>query len=184
MARASFAAALELVLALEGGYVDHPLDPGGATKFGITRKVLAEWRGRPVSKAEVMALTAREAGAIYRARYWDAVCCDDLPAGLDLTLFDLAVNSGPSRAGQLLARALGLDGGAVLSDAVFAAAEVRDPIVTIKSLSAQRLAFLERLRTWKTFGRGWSRRVAKVEATALQLTEQGRLAKTLSHPAA
>ncbi len=81
MARENFERALALVLKHEGGYVDHPADPGGATNRGVTRATLAAWRGRPVSKAEVRALTRLEASAIYRKNYWDAVRADELPAG-------------------------------------------------------------------------------------------------------
>ncbi len=98
MAAANFERALSLVLKHEGGFADHPADPGGATMMGITQATLAEWRGRPVTKDEVRALSRVEAGAIYRARYWDAVKGDDLPSGLDLAAFDYAVNSGPARA--------------------------------------------------------------------------------------
>lgn len=67
----TFPRALALVLAQEGGYADHPYDPGGATNFGITIATLRDWRGRPVSKADVRALGRDEVAAIYRARYWN-----------------------------------------------------------------------------------------------------------------
>lgn len=95
MARETFAACLSETLAHEGGYVDHPKDPGGATNMGITQAALSDWRDRPVSRFEVRTLTRVEADAIYRARYWNAVRGDDLPPGLDLVAFDGAVNSGP-----------------------------------------------------------------------------------------
>jgi hypothetical protein len=102
MTAANFDRALTLVLQSEGGYADDPRDPGGATNRGITRATLARWRGRPVSKAELRALGRAEAAAIYRALYWDALRGDDLPAGLDIALFDYGVNSGPARAARTL----------------------------------------------------------------------------------
>ena len=107
-----FARCLDIVLAAEGGYVDNPLDAGGATNMGITRATLARWRGvvpaSDLPKAEVRALTRAEAAAIYEARYWRRVAGPELPAGLDLALFDYAVNSGPVRAVKTLQTALGV----------------------------------------------------------------------------
>gem|GEM_PF-6374819 len=87
MAKANFSACLAHVLASEGGYVDHTKDPGGATNMGITLATLQEWRGRPIAKTDVRDLTRDEAAAIYRAKYWNKVKGDDLPAGLDLDGF-------------------------------------------------------------------------------------------------
>ena len=108
MARSNVSAALTHVLAQEGGYVDHPADPGGATNKGITIQTLAQWRGHAVTKDDVRNLSIKEAGEMYHARYWQAVHADDLPAGLDLAMFDYAVNSGPARAIKTLQQALGL----------------------------------------------------------------------------
>ncbi len=97
MASATFERALDLVLSFEGGFVHDPRDPGGATNLGVTQATLARACGRPVSIDEVRALTRAEAGAIYRRLYWTAIRGDALPAGLDLAVFDCAVNSGPAR---------------------------------------------------------------------------------------
>ena len=169
MSDARFAAALAVVLRHEGGFVHHPLDPGGATNLGITRATLAAHRGRPVSVAAVRALTEAEAGEIYRRRYWAAVKADALPAGLDLAVFDLAVNSGPGRAARLLQRALGVREDGVIGPETLAAAASRDAAATVRALTEERLRFLQRLKTWKTFGRGWRRRVEDVEAESLRL---------------
>ena len=98
MTASNFEASLAAVLKHEGGYADHPSDPGGATNLGVTRATLTRWRGRPVSKAEIRALTRAEAAKIYRALYWDEIAGDVLPAGLDFAVFDYCVNSGPGRA--------------------------------------------------------------------------------------
>src|SRR4051794_6510465 len=108
MARANFDACLAFVLEEEGGYSDMPGDPGGATNMGIARATLAAWRGAPVSKDDVLSLERDEAVAIYKTLYWNAVGGDDLPPGLDLALFDDAVNSGPRQASRDLQRALGV----------------------------------------------------------------------------
>ncbi len=174
MARESFASALELILKHEGGYVDHPLDPGGATHFGITRGTLAQVRGRPVSKAEVMALGRREAGDIYRARYWNAIRGDELPAGVDLVVFDAAVNSGPARAARWLQAALALPQDGVIGPLTIHAARQASGPVVVTAFGKIRLQFLQRLTTWRAFGRGWTRRVRETEAAALALAGQGR----------
>ena len=107
MAAANFERALPLVLKHEGGYVDHPNDPGGATNLGVTIGTLSSWLGRPATKAEVKALTRATVAPIYRKNYWAAIRGDELPAGLDYAVFDFAVNSGPKRAAMALQRAVG-----------------------------------------------------------------------------
>lgn len=168
MASQNFARALEFVLAHEGGYVDHPRDPGGATNRGITRVTLEQWRGRPVTKAEVRALTRAEAVAIYRAMYWNAVAGDDLPAGLDLAVFDFAVNSGPGRATKTLQSLLEVTADGVIGPVTRAAAHRRETAATIRDLCTARMAFLKSLKTFATFGKGWTARVQAVERAALQ----------------
>ena len=169
MAAKNFEQAVALVLALEGGYVDHTRDPGGATNRGITRSTLASWRGRSVSKAEVKALGTTEAAAIYRARYWDAVRGDELPASLDLALFDLAVHSGPARAARLLCRALDLPEAGRITAQLLAAAHAEPATELLARLAHQRARFLGSLTTWAVFGRGWRRRLGRVEQAALAL---------------
>lgn len=148
------------ILASEGGYVDHPRDPGGATSLGITRKTLSAWRGEPVSKQAVRDLTQREALHIYKEQYWDTVRADLLPDGLDYAVFDYAVNSGPARAARDLQRVLGVavDGiiGPVTLRAIKAA---RDAHGLIKLLCDRRWKFMQSLSTFSTFGVGWRRRV-------------------------
>jgi lysozyme family protein len=169
MTRSSFPSAVSLVLAQEGGYVDDPRDPGGATNRGITLRTLERARGQAVRKADVRALSEDEARAIYRRFYWDAVRGDDLPAGLDLATFDIAVHSGPSRAGKLLQGALGVSADGAIGPVTLAAAATAPPERTIRAVMGARLAMLKALPTWPAFGRGWRRRVAAVEKAALAL---------------
>lgn len=169
MAASNFERALSCVLKQEGGFVDHPADPGGATSLGITRATLARARGRPVSIADVKALTRAEAAAIYRRLYWDAVAGDQLPPGLDLAVFDLAVNSGPARALRLLQRCLDVAQDGVLGPVTLGAARACEPGAAIRALARARLGFLHRLATWRVFGRGWNRRVEEVAKIALAL---------------
>lgn len=162
---------LAFVLQWEGGYSDHPADPGGATMKGITQHTYSQWLGRPASKSELKAIPQDHVEAIYKRDYWDAVKGDDLPAGLDLVAFDAAVNSGVSRGAKWLQRALGVkDDGRI--GAVSLAATGRKPAAdVIEDACDIRLAFLKGLRTWKDFGRGWERRVTDLRQTALDMAK-------------
>ena len=167
--RENFDTCLSHVLRHEGGYVDHPRDPGSATNMGITQRTLSDWRGYPVSKAQVRALGRDEVAAIYRARYWNAVRGDDLPAGLDLVAFDGAVNSGPLRGAQWLQTGLGVTADGKIGPLTLRAAASCKPADAINRACDARLGFLRRLGTWATFGRGWTSRVADVRSTALRM---------------
>lgn len=146
----NFNPALKHVLRFEGGYVDHPKDPGGATNMGITIRTLGAWRGHPVTKADVQALSRDEAAQIFKAGYWDEAECDSLLSGVDLCTFDVSVNSGPARAKSWLPLAAG-----------------KSAVEGVKALCARRRAFFQSLKTFATFGRGWMRRVNEIEAVAL-----------------
>jgi lysozyme family protein len=160
---------LPVVLRHEGGFVQHPRDPGGATKFGITRDTLTRSRGRRVSVDDVRNLTEAEAGGIYRRFYWDAVRGDELPPGLDLAVFDLAVNSGPSRAVRMLQSVLGIEADGLVGPSTLKAARRANAEDAIRRLTRARLGFLARLPSWPVFGRGWRRRALAIEQEALRL---------------
>lgn len=175
MAETRFEQCLAAVLKEEGGFSDHPADPEGATNMGITRRTLAAWRGvspwQSLDPAEVKALTREEAARIYRARCWEAVAADHLPVGLDLAVFDFAVNSGPVRAVRTLQELLGTDPDGILGPRTLGAIEQRvrrgGLRLLIEVYCDRRLAFLQALATFPVFGRGWPRRVATTRATAL-----------------
>ena len=98
---------MPFILRWEGGYVNHPADPGGATNKGVTQKVYDDWRKRQGLLArDVRQLEDAEMHAIYEAGYWLPPRCDLLQSGLDLAQFDTAVNMGPKRAVQFLQQAL------------------------------------------------------------------------------
>ncbi|MGO4388848.1 glycoside hydrolase family 108 protein [Microvirga sp. 2YAF29] len=165
----SFDFAVAFVLQHEGGFVNHPRDPGGATNFGITRETLSRVWGRQASVEEVRRLTSQEAASIYRSLYWRAVRADELPLGLDLAVFDLAVNSGPKRAVAMLQHVLGVAADGLIGPVTIRSANRADPAETVRCLTRARLGFLSRLATWPVFGRGWRRRVVAVEQEALRL---------------
>jgi len=174
--RANFKPALQLLWQLEGGYANDRLDPGGATKYGITEATLAAWRGRPVSIADVRRLTKREAEKIYRARYWASVQADQLPAGVDAAVFDFAVNSGPSRAAKKLQKLVGAKADGIIGGMTLAAVARASPEHIITGLSRRRLGYLASLRHFYRFGRGWVRRVIAVEEAALEMVRSRALA--------
>lgn len=156
--------ALAKVLVHEGGYVNDPRDPGGATMQGVTQRTYDGYRrrlGKP--SAPVKGISKVELGEIYRRQYWDAVKGDALPEGVDYVLFDGAVNSGPTQSVKWLQRALGVRVDGVIGEATVAAAEAYpDHDALVAAILDRRLAFLRSLRTWRAFGRGWNRRVDEV----------------------
>lgn len=172
MAASNFDAALAAVLRHEGGYVDHPSDPGGATNLGITRATLAGWRGRAVSRAEVKALTRAEAAKIYRALYWDEIAGDALSPGLDFAVFDYCVNSGPGRAVRTLQAVAGTRADGRIGKVTLAAIGAHDPTTLIANYCRRRLTFLEGLKTFAVFGRGWRRRVHETQKLALAMAAE------------
>lgn len=181
-----FDRALPLVLAHEGGYVDHPSDPGGATNLGITRKTLARWRKitpwTDLPKSEVKALTKATVAPIYRAFYWDEINGDKLPAGLDYAVFDYAVNSGPGRAATALQRLLFVADDGEIGPITLAAIAKRKPTDLINALCDERLAFLRRLSTFPVFGKGWTSRVAGVRKVALEMAAETKPVNPPSEP--
>lgn len=164
----NYPACLAAVLKYEGGYVNDPRDPGGATNYGVTQRVYTLWRasmGLPNKAVREIAMS--EVEKIYARDYWGAINGDALARGVDLAVFDPAVNSGPARARAWLAASAGAD-----------------DLTTIKRLCAKRLSFMQALRTWSTFGKGWARRVADVEALAIKMAAGNLSPAILNHEAA
>ncbi len=179
MAQQSYEGALTRLLVHEGGYTNHPSDPGGPTNFGITIHDYRKYVKPAATAADVKAMTLDEAKRIYRAKYWDAQRCDDLPGGVDYAVFDYGVNSGIGRSGKVLRRCLALpDDSSVVNDRVVAAAASADAKTLVAAICDERLRFLQRLKTWDVFGKGWGRRVAEVKAASLAMTSS----KTASRP--
>lgn len=170
MASSNFDPCLKFTLRYEGGFVNHPKDPGGATNLGITQATLAASRGRPVTVEQVRGLGVAEASEIYRKQYWNAVRGDELPIGVDLVVFDFAVNSGASRAAKALQAAVGVKQDGVIGMVTIAAVRKVADGTLVRRICENRLAFLQRLKTWSTFGKGWKARVLAVQKTALQMT--------------
>jgi lysozyme family protein len=169
--QSNFEASLAKLLVHEGGYVNHPSDPGGMTNLGVTARVWEEWVGHPVDEKQMKALTPEIVAPLYKKKYWDACRADDLVSGLDYCVFDVAVNSGVGRAIKLLQQTVGAtpDGGYGSITAALVKEAEKDPEKIISLFSSRRLEFLESLKAFPTFGKGWSRRVAEVKEKALEM---------------
>jgi lysozyme family protein len=165
----NFEQCFALVLKHEGGYVDNPKDPGGATNLGCTKAVWEQYVGHSVTKDDIKALTPSDVMPLYRKKYWDVIKGDDLPEGVDYAVFDLAINSGPSRAAKALQSAVGANPDGQIGPATLRALETANPREVATKVCEARLAFLQSLSTYATFGKGWSRRIAEVEQTAFNM---------------
>jgi lysozyme family protein len=169
MAASSYDESLRRLLMHEGGYTNHPADPGGPTNFGITIYDYRKYVKPSATAADVRAMKVEEAKAIYRAKYWDAQRCDELPAGVDYAVFDYGVNSGIGRAKKVLQRVAGVTADGALGDETMKAVASFLPSKLIIAICDERLHFLRGLSTWPVFGKGWGRRVAEVKTVALAL---------------
>jgi lysozyme family protein len=154
------------LLVSEGGFVNHPSDPGGMTNLGVTKKVWDHFIGHESDEAEMRSLTPEMVEPLYKKNYWDACRCDELPTGLDYLVFDFAVNAGPGRAIKTLQSAVGVtpDGG--FGPKTLEAVLAHDKAELVEKFSNAKLAFYQSLPTFDTFGKGWTNRVASVKAQA------------------
>jgi lysozyme family protein len=173
--KGNFDAALKEILLHEGGFVNHPKDPGGMTNLGVTKATYEAWVGYPVSEAIMRKLTPALVKPLYKRKYWDMVQADALPIGLDLCVFDFAVNAGPSRAVRYLQKMVGASTDGVIGPKTISLVE---QFVAGKNLSFavmkyqdMRQEYYHQLNTFPTFGRGWIRRVKEVEKTALNMVK-------------
>lgn len=161
---------IPLILKHEGGYVNHPSDPGGATNKGITIATFRRYIKPSGTISDLKALTTAQATIVYKRQYWDAVSADLLPWGVDYAVADFAVNSGPSRAAKELQRVVGAAVDGKIGPDTIKAVRARAPADVVRQLCARRLAFMKSIRggsLWRTFGRGWLRRVDEVLAKSL-----------------
>lgn len=168
----NFDQCMDCIFAREGGYVNDPHDRGGPTNLGITQATLSAYRGRKVSIDEVKKLGKNEARIIYRTQYWDTVRGDELPLGLDLMVFDMSVNSGPSEAAKTLQRVLGVTADGVIGLKTMDAISKGKADSLILAYYKERLAFYKQISTWRRFGEGWTNRLNIVKDSALRMTRR------------
>lgn len=170
--KANFRTSLEAVLVHEGGYSNHPKDPGGATMKGVTQRVYNAYRqNKGQSIQTVKNISQTELEDIYYQQYWMACKADNLPSGLDYAVFDYAVNSGPSRAIKHLQEILGVKQDGLMGNVTISAAYSKATVGIINDLCERRMRFLKGLPTWDTFDEGWTRRVNGVLSKANKMAE-------------
>ena len=171
----NFDEALKRVLAHEGGYADHPSDPGGPTNWGITiHDARAYWK-RGADADDVRAMPKDVAKRIYKLKYWDAMRCDELPSGVDYAVMDFGVNSGVSRSLKFLESIAGVPADGKSDDTLIRTVASMPAKPVIAELCNKRLTFLKGLKTWPVFGNGWGRRVAEVKDAALKMSDAVRV---------
>lgn len=163
----NFQQSLAQVLKSEGGFVDNPRDPGGATNKGVTLAVYQAFkRNQNLTADDLKNISDDDVQAIYKRKYWDLVQADFLPIGLDYCVFDAAVNSGPGRAAKWLQACVGTDQDGSIGPLTLDAVRKADKIELINDYCQRRLAYLQELDNWQYFGRGWENRVNYVKAVA------------------
>lgn len=165
----NFEKALQFVLVHEGGFANHPADPGGATMKGVTLNTFRQYYGAGKTVDDLRHITQEQLAHIYRTGYWNKCLCDQLPVGVDYAVFDVAVNSGPGRAAKFLQSAVGVAQDGAIGPMTLSKVAEQAPQSLINSLCDARLAFLRSLKTFATFGTGWTRRVTTVRQQALAM---------------
>ena len=167
----NFEQCLALVLKHEGGFVNLKSDPGGMTNLGVTKKVWEEYVGHPVDESAMRALGPQDVAPLYKKQYWDKISGDSLPLGVDYATFDMAVNSGVSRAAKTLQQVLGVGADGKIGQTTISACEAANAREIASGVCEARLAFLQSLPTYGTFGKGWARRVSEVENTVFSMVK-------------
>lgn len=164
--KANLATDLAYEFGSEGSYTDDPQDTGGPTNYGITQRTLAAWRKRPVTAADVKALTLAEAQDILASEFAAPIRFDELPDGVDYAVLDYAVNSGPAQAARDIQRLVGVVPDGIIGTKTLDAIAAADEIKLINAYCDARLTFMKSLGNWSTFGKGWTSRVELVRTRA------------------
>lgn len=161
--------AIALVINVEGGamFTDDPADPGGATRWGITRATLSSYLKRPVPAAAVETLSRSVAEAIYIADYWNPIRGDELNPGVALMAFDTAVNQGVGTNIRFLQSACSVMPDGVFGPVTLAAVNAWNPAELIQHIATARLVRYKTSPNWPRFGAGWTNRVNLVTTTSL-----------------
>jgi lysozyme family protein len=163
----NFDECLKMLLHHEGGYVNHPKDPGGETNLGVTKRVYEKWGGTKDMKD----LTVEDVAPIYKKEYWDKCKCDDLESGVDWAVFDWAVNSGTGRAAKAIQKICGASQDGAIGPKTLALIGTQNTEYVIEEFGKIRQDFYESLKTFDTFGKGWTRRNKETTAKALEMIE-------------
>ena len=163
----NFDECLKMLLHHEGGYVNHPKDPGGETNLGVTKRVYEKWGGTKDMKD----LTVEDVAPIYKKEYWDRCKCDDLESGVDWVVFDWAVNSGTGRSAKAIQKICGAAQDGAIGPKTLALIGTQNTQYVIEEFGKIRQDFYESLKTFDTFGKGWTRRNKETTEKALEMIE-------------
>ena len=167
----NFKECLDLVLKSEGGWVNHPSDPGGETNLGVTKRVWIEYVGHPVESLKK--LTKEDVAPLYELKYWRPCYCEVLPRGLDFVVFSMGVNAGPGRSVKLLQSAIGCVPDGVIGPRTRELISSSNGADIIKKFSSVRREYYQSLKTFPIFGKGWLARVDREESEALEMCKNG-----------
>ena len=163
----NFDECLKMLLHHEGGYVNHPKDPGGETNLGVTKRVYEKWGGTKDMKD----LTVEDVAPIYKKNYWNRCKCDDLESGVDWVVFDWAVNSGTGRAAKAIQKICGASQDGAIGPKTLALIKTQDTEYVIEEFGKIRQNFYESLKTFDTFGKCWTRRNKETTEKAIKMME-------------
>ena len=167
-----FEECLKRILKHEGGFVNDPLDSGGMTNLGVTKRVWEEFVGHPVSEADMRALTPEKVGKLYKQKYWNSAYCEVLPKGLDYVVFDFAVNAGTGRSVKTLQQVIGVLADGIIGPRTMAAINASNAKDLITKFSDARADFYQGIVARKPdqvrFIKGWLNRVEEARKLALQ----------------
>ena len=163
----NFDECLKMLLHHEGGYVNHPKDPGGETNLGVTKRVYEKWGGTKDMKD----LTVEDVDPIYKKNYWNRCKCDDLESGVDWVVFDWAVNSGTGRAAKAIQKICGASQDGAIGPKTLALIKLQNTEYVIEEFGKIRQNFYESLKTFDTFGKGWTRRNKETTEKAIKMME-------------
>lgn len=162
-----FEKALSLLLKQEGGFSNDPHDPGGMTNLGVTEVNWIMWKQREVTEDEMRSLTPEAVAPFYRVRYWNPLRCDDLPAGLDVLVFDFGVNAGCKQSARTLQRCVGTTPDGAVGPLTIRAAKEKDLRELIEKFSQAREEFYRSLPLFPRYGKGWLNRTQNVKLAAI-----------------
>ena len=165
----NFDQCMSMLLAHEGGYVNHPSDPGGMTNLGVTKRTYDEYHGTDIDEEGMRQLTKADVEPIYRRNYWNRCRCQDLPSGIDWAVFDLSVNSGTGRAARLLQRAVETTEDGSIGPLTLMMVKKHEVANIINRIAVYREEFYRSLSTFDTFGRGWLRRNDETREQAINM---------------
>lgn len=176
--RKNFPSIMDHIFEWEGGYVDHPRDPGGATNMGITIHTMRALgldldRDGDIDKDDVRQVTRDIAMEIYEDRYWHPVWGNRMPSGVDMVLMDASVNSGPRASVRWVQRALDVNPDGYLGPITFGAIQNKSPVWVVNESIKERLKSVRQFRNYDVFGRGWERRIASVLHRASEMARNG-----------